>query len=264
MKSLPPPRPQTAVQLRPPGYGPPQGGPGDLRQGGYRAPVGAYQAPGFQAPRGAYRAPGSAPLPRADAVPGGAFSLRGVPEWENPQFNPDRNKSGYTRYDHTQRGSGLNTARTFADGARAFDVYNALNKNQPGYTHAENARKNLAGMGVTVDTATDEQKFDALDLAHRGAMFKNKRPKRKFSLGKFLMQAAPTVIGVASGNPWLAAASAGASSAAQGGGFPDIIGDMAASYAGGKIGGHLWGNVTGATQNQMMQNALRASKQGYI
>lgn len=262
MKSLPPPsqpappRATRTVRERALGY--------DAPQVGYQAPVGAYQAPGFQAPRGAYRPPGSPPLPRVDAVPGGAFSLRGVPEWQNPEYNPGRNDGGYTRYDHTKRGSGLEHSKTFKDGASVFEQYNALTRGQPGYTHAENARNNLAQMGVTADTATDEQKFDAMDMAMRGAQWKNKRPKRKFKLGKFLLQAAPTVIGVASGNPWLAAASAGASSAAQGGGVDDIFKNMAASYVGGKIGGHLWGNVTGATQNQMMQNALRASQQGYI
>ena len=204
-------------------------------------------------------------------VPGGgggstAFALRGVPAWQNPQYNPGRNDNGYTRYDHTQRGSGLEHSKTFADGARTFGTYNKLQQGQPGYTHAENARKNLTAMGVTAATATDEQKFDAMDLAMRGAQFKNKRPKRKFNLGSALLNFAPAAIGIATGNPLLAAGAAGAKTAAEGGSFGDILKDSAISYGSGAIGGKLWGSATapGTTEAARTANALRASKLGYI
>ena len=266
MKSFPPPNLGNAPPSRPsrpPGYGAPQSG--------YRAPQGSFESPGYQAPRDQYRAPGTTAPPRAVGNPGGgggstAFALRGVTPWQNPQYNPDRNKDGYTRYDHTQRGSGLNLSKTFADGARVYDVYNKLQSGQPGFTHGENARKQLAAMGGTAANASDEQKFDAIDLAHRGAQFKNQRPKRKFTLGKLLTEAAPAIIGVATGNPWLGAAAAGTKTAAKGGSFADILKDSAISYASGAIGGKLWGSATapGTTEAARTANALRASKAGYI
>ena len=105
-------------------------------------------------------------------------SNKAAASWVNSQYDPDRNKGGYTRYDYTKRGSGLHLARNFADGARIFDTYGELKENQPGYTHYQNALYNLASMGVTAETATNEQKFDAMDLAFRGAQWKNRRSKR--------------------------------------------------------------------------------------
>ena len=155
--------------------------------------------------------------------------------WVNSQYDPDRNKGGYTRYDYTQRGSGLHLSRTFADGASTFDVYNALQKGQPGYTHAQNARNNLTQMGVTVDTATDEQKFDALDLAFRGAQWKNRRPKRGFGIKEALGLALQVGSFFVPGGPVVAGAMGATGAGLQGGGPGGIALGAFAPWAGGKI-----------------------------
>ena len=151
--------------------------------------------------------------------------------WINPQYNPGRNDNGYTRYDYTQRGSGLEHSKTFADGARTFESYNKLQQNQPGWGHAENARKNLTAMGVSVASASDEQKFDAMDLSMRSAQFKNQRPKRKFSLGKLIMQVAPAI----AGSLLLP-------------GVGTALGTTISAGAGGAIGGALAGGIRGGVK----------------
>lgn len=111
----------------------------------------------------------------------------GNADWVNPMYNPTQNDNGYTRFDYKQQGSGLERARTYADGARIFDGYNKLEQGKPGYTHAENARQYLQSTyGVTPERASDVQKFAAMDAAMRGAQGKNQLPPRHFGIGNLL------------------------------------------------------------------------------
>ena len=246
-------------------------------------PAGGVPRGGYLAPRGGYRAPGTPAPPRPVGVPGGgggstAFALRGVPVWQNQQYNPGRNDGGYTRYDHTQRGSGLEHSKTFADGARTFETYNKLQQGQPGYTHAQNARQNLTEMGVTAATASDEQKFDAMDLAMRGAMFKNKRKKRSFGIGdiaKLAAAAAATWVTAGAAAPYFGASAAGtaatgALAGAAGATTSGVLNNnlslqgVATGAALGGLKGPAGSVFGGATEAEQMANALRASKLGYI
>jgi len=147
----------------------------------------------------------------------------GDDDWVNPQYNPNRNAGGYTRFDYKQTGSGLERAKTYKDGARIFDSYNKLKSGQPGYTHGNFARSYLKEtFNTTPAKATDIQKFEAMDMAMRDVQRKNRRPKRKFGVGdvlgiaslatgftgvglapKLLGKTAGRAVGFGSGSKWL-------------------------------------------------------------
>jgi hypothetical protein len=170
--------------------------------------------------------------------------------WVNPGFFPKRNASGYRRFNVKQFGSGLERAIDEKAGAKIFNSYNKLQRGQPGWTHAQNARKHLASMGVTPGTASDWNKFEAMDAAMRGAQWKNQRKKRKFGIKDALGIALQVGSFFVPGSGFAVAAlrgGMGATGAAlRGGDAFDIVLGAAGSAFGGKILGALGKTATTA------------------
>jgi hypothetical protein len=146
--------------------------------------------------------------------------------WINPNYDPNHNADGYHRFDPTIPGMGMQMSRTYADGGYAYDVYQ---QNHPGTAYARNSRQFLAENGIDAATATDMQKFAAMDYAGRLSQWKNQRPKRKFGI-KDAFGLALSVGAIFVGNPVAAAAMAGGGTALQGGDIEDIA--LSAGLAG--------------------------------
>ena len=149
--------------------------------------------------------------------------------WVNPNWDPNHNADGYHRFDPKIPGMGLQYSKTYADGARTFDSYQNIAKGKPGYTHAQNALTFMTDNGINPKTATDLQKFSAMDYSQRLVQWKNQRPKRKFTI-KQAFGLALSVGAIFAGNPIAAAALAGGGTALQGGDLGDIA--LSAGLAG--------------------------------
>jgi hypothetical protein len=142
--------------------------------------------------------------------------------WVNPNYDPNHNADGYHRFDPKIPGMGLQYSKTYADGARTFDGYQNIASGKPGYTHAQNSLTFLTDNGINPKTATDLQKYSAMDYAMRLVQWKNQRPKRKFGI-KDAFGLALSVGAIFAGNPYLAAGLAAGGSAVQGGDLGDIL-----------------------------------------
>ena len=106
--------------------------------------------------------------------------------WINPGYHPTRNVSGYRRFNaRDQFGSGLEQAFDEKAGA---DIYRAYSQRPSWVAHDQGqiAAGVLRELGVTPQTASDWDKFLAMDAAFRGAQLQNQRPPRRFGLGKML------------------------------------------------------------------------------
>ena len=156
--------------------------------------------------------------------------------WVNPNYDLYHNADGYHRFDPTIPGMGMQMSRTYADGGYAYDVYQ---QRSPNTMYARYSRQFLAENGIDPATATDMQKFAAMDYAGRLGQWKNQRPKRKFGI-KDAFGLALSVGAIFAGNPYVAAGLAGTGSAVQGGDIGDILtaGALAGigNYAGGTLG----------------------------
>ena len=138
--------------------------------------------------------------------------------WVNPNFDIYHNADGYHRFDPTIPGMGMQMSRTYADGANAYDVYQ---QRSPNTMYARYSRQFLAENGIDAATATDIQKYAAMDYAGRLGQWKNQRPKRKFGI-KDAFGLALSVGAIFAGDPFLAAGMAGGGSALRGGDVGDI------------------------------------------
>ena len=160
----------------------------------------------------------------------------GEPGWVNPNYDPYHNAAGYHRFDPTIPGMGLQMHKTYADGAASYDSYQKLT---PGAGYAATSNQFLTENGINPATATDMQKFAAMDYAGRLGQWKNQRPKRKFGI-KDAFGLALSVGAIFVGDPYLAVAMASGGSALQGGDIGDIAaaaGTTAAfNVGGGKAG----------------------------
>ena len=139
--------------------------------------------------------------------------------WVNPNYDLYHNADGYHRFDPTIPGMGMQMSRTYADGGYAYDVYQ---QRSPNTMYARYSRQFLAENGIDPATATDMQKFAAMDYAGRLGQWKNQRPKRKFGI-KDAFGLALSVGAIFAGNPYVAAGLAGTGSAVQGGDIGDIL-----------------------------------------
>jgi hypothetical protein len=168
----------------------------------------------------------------------------GEPGWVNPNYDPYHNAAGYHRFDPTIPGMGLQMHKTYASGAASYDSYQKLT---PGAGYAATSNQFLTENGINPATATDMQKFAAMDYAGRLGQWKNQRPKRKFGIAQAFGLAAQ-IIGAVYGGPWGAAAGSAFSTGIQGGDLGDIAKSAAiagaATYAGGAIGSKLGGGAT--------------------
>jgi len=168
--------------------------------------------------------------------------------WINPNYDPNHNADGYHRFDPKIVGMGMQMSRTYADGGYAYDVYQ---QNHPGTAYARNSRQFLAENGIDAATATDMQKFAAMDYAGRLGQWKNQRPKRKFGI-KDAFGLALSVGAIFVGDPFLAAAMAGGGSAVQGGDIEDIVtaAGLTAAFnvGGGKAGKALAASAKAGSQ----------------
>jgi len=177
--------------------------------------------------------------------------------WVNPNYDLYHNADGYHRFDPTIPGMGMQMSRTYADGAYAYDVYQ---QRSPNTMYARYSRQFLAENGINPATATDMQKFAAMDYAGRLGQWKNQRPKRKFGI-KDAFGLALSVGAIFAGDPFLAAGLAGTGSAVQGGDIGDIItaAGMTAAFnvGGGKAGKALAESAKAG--NQAAQFALKAA-----
>jgi hypothetical protein len=162
--------------------------------------------------------------------------------WVNPNFDPYHNAYGYHRFDPQIPGMGMQTAKTYADGARAYDIYQ---KNNPKTAYAIESRKFLAENGIDAATATDIQKYAAMDYAGRLGQWKNQRPKRKFGI-KDAFGLALSVGAIFAGNPYAAAGLAAGGSAVKGGDLGDILTAGALAGVGNYAGGALGSSKTAA------------------
>jgi hypothetical protein len=153
--------------------------------------------------------------------------------WVNPNWDPNHNADGYHRFDPTIPGMGLQYSKTYADGARVYDSYQ---KSTPGAGYASTSNRFLTDNGINPATATDIQKFAAMDFAGREAQWKNQRPKRKFGI-KDAFGLALSVGAIFTGNPYLAAGLAAGGSAVQGGSLGDIALAGGLAFGGAKLGG---------------------------
>jgi hypothetical protein len=176
--------------------------------------------------------------------------------WVNPNWDPNHNADGYHRFDPKIPGMGLQYSKTYADGARTFDSYQNIASGKPGYTHAQNSLTFLTDNGINPKTATDLQKFSAMDYAMRLVQWKNQRPKRKFTI-KQAFGTALSIGAIFAGHWALAAALAGSGSALQGGDWKEILTSAGiagiGNYAGGKLGTAYEAGATAA-------NAVKAAK----
>ena len=177
--------------------------------------------------------------------------------WVNPNYDLYHNADGYHRFDPTIPGIGMQMSRTYADGGYAYDVYQ---QKHPNTMYARYSRQFLAENGIDPATATDMQKFAAMDYAGRLGQWKNQRPKRKFGI-KDAFGLALSVGAIFAGDPFLAAGLAGTGSAVQGGDIGDIItaaGTTAAfNVGGGKAGKALAESAKAGSQ--AAQFALKAA-----
>ena len=168
----------------------------------------------------------------------------GEPGWVNPNYDLYHNADGYHRFDPKIVGMGMQMSRTYADGAAAYNSYQA---NNPNTMYARYSRQFLAENGIDAATATDLQKFAAMDYAGRLGQWKNQRPKRKFGL-KQAFGLAAQIVGTVYGGPAGAALGSAFSTGIQGGNLGDIAKSAAiagaATYAGGAIGSKLGGGAT--------------------
>ncbi len=182
--------------------------------------------------------------------------------WVNPNFDPYHNANGYHRFDPQIPGMGMQTARTYADGASAYDSYQ---QNNPGTGYAIESRKFLQENGIDAATATDMQKYAAMDYAGRLGQWKNQRPKRKFGV-KDAFGLALSVAAIFSGNPYLAAGLAAGGSAVKGGDLGDILtaGALAGvgNFVGGKIADKIGGAATAGNSVDKMLAAAANSGSG--
>ena len=106
--------------------------------------------------------------------------------WINPGYHPGRNDAGYTRFNaRDQFGSGVERAFDQRHGAEIFDAYYARPEWRS-HDQGQLALSTLAQLGVTPETASDWDKFQAADAAFRGGQLKNQRPKRTFGVGDIL------------------------------------------------------------------------------
>ena len=160
----------------------------------------------------------------------------GEPGWVNPNYDPYHNAAGYHRFDPTIPGMGLQMHKTYASGAASYDSYQKLT---PGAGYAATSNQFLTENGINPATATDMQKFAAMDYAGRLGQWKNQRPKRKFGI-KQAFGLAAQIVGAVYGGPAGAALGSAFSTGIQGGDLGDIAKSAAISgasaYAGGKIG----------------------------
>jgi hypothetical protein len=147
--------------------------------------------------------------------------------WVNPNFDIYHNADGYHRFDPTIPGMGMQMSRTYADGANAYDVYQ---QRSPNTMYARYSRQFLAENGIDAATATDIQKYAAMDYAGRLGQWKNQRPKRKFGI-KDAFGLALSVGAIFTGNPYLAAGMAAGGSALRGGDIGDIALAAGTSFA---------------------------------
>jgi hypothetical protein len=164
--------------------------------------------------------------------------------WENPAYNPDREKYGYTQYNANVYGSGLNRTKNYEQGARNFAGYASLAPGTPGYDHFVGASNNLRNAYGITDwrKATPKQLFDAFDAEMRSAQLKNQRPKRKFGIKQLAGFALPAL-----GNfllPGIGGAIGGtAGSLINGGNIGDIAKNAGLSYLGGKIAAPIGSSI---------------------
>jgi len=170
--------------------------------------------------------------------------------WINPYYNPDNSVAGggNVRYDHTQPGSGIPKARTFADGAKLFDQYYKSRNDNTVYNDAVGW---LTKKGFDPKLATDQQKFTALDWVFRDRQRGNK--KENFGFDDIAGFVGPAV-GFATGNPWLGAAAGGISSGASSGFNPlqtalGAVGGYAAGSSGLFGGDGFLGSKAGPISN---------------
>ena len=106
--------------------------------------------------------------------------------WINPGYHPGRNDQGYTRFNaRDQFGSGVERAFDQRHGAEIFDAYYARPEWRS-HDQGQLALSTLAQLGVTPETASDWDKFQAADAAFRGGQLRNQRPKRTFGVGDAL------------------------------------------------------------------------------
>ena len=136
--------------------------------------------------------------------------------WTNPFYNAGNSVAGggNARYDHTQPGSGIPGARTFSDGAALFDsYYNSRDSN----TVYNDAVGWLRDKGFDPATASDQEKFTALDWVFRDRQRGNK--KENFGIGDILGPAL-TVGSILAPDPLLGAALGAAGGGISSGGDP--------------------------------------------
>lgn len=149
-------------------------------------------------------------------------------QWTNPQFNPDQNANGYTRFTVGERGSGLERALTFDDAAGIWNQYEKSNSPLIGQLNQQ-----FAQQGITNPTA--ENKFDALDQYFQGEQYKNRLPPRHFGIKEFLGTALPIAANFIPGlQGWGGVALKGALGGALGGGI--LGGNFSSALKGGLLG----------------------------
>lgn len=148
----------------------------------------------------------------------------------NRAYDPNR---GNVRFDETVYGSGANAIRTYADAARTYATYQALQPHQKGYENAQNYNKALLHNTGISDwrQASPRQLFEAIDNTFQGYQEDNK--KENFGFDDIAGFIGPAV-GFATGMPWLAAG-VGALSSGIGSGFspiPTLLGGLGGYTAG--------------------------------
>ena len=125
--------------------------------------------------------------------------------WVNPFYNRANTVAGggNVRYDHTQPGAGIPGAETFDDGLALYNQYrNSRDKN----TVYDDSAAWLTKKGFDPDNPTAQQAFTAVDAVFRDRQRGNK--KENFGFDDIAGFIGPAV-GLATGQPWLAAAAGG-------------------------------------------------------
>lgn len=187
------------------------------------------------------------------------------PDWRNPEYDPDRNANGYTRFDYSLYGSGLEQRETFASAVPMAEQYFALRSNQPGYDHAQRAKEILQrDFGVNDwRQATDRQLFEAFDLRFREVQKGNQIEHNPLGglIGPLLGVAASFIPGV--GPIAAGAIGGGFGSLASGGSLTDVLTDAALGGAGGfvgsKVGSFFRGGLGGSGEAFTNPSALGLS-----
>jgi hypothetical protein len=168
--------------------------------------------------------------------------------WVNPNYDLYHNADGYHRFNPEIPGMGMQMSRTYADGASAYDTYQ---QRSPDTMYARYSRQFLADNGISPNTATDIEKFAAMDYAGRLGQWKNQRRKRKFGIAQVFGIAAQ-VLGTIYGGPWGAAAGAAFSSGIQGGDLGDVGIAAVTAGAGAYAGGALLSSGMGAASGNVL------------